>query len=63
MALFQKMQWIQERGTFHGGGEAHALHVGSEDNGHGVVGLGLQWIQEKNTISWWQQSPWTGSWI
>ena len=63
MALLQKMQWIQEREHFHGGGEAHALHVGYEGDGHGVVGLGLQSIQEKNTISLWRQSLWTGFWI
>ena len=33
---------------FHGGGETHGLHFGFEDDGHGVSGLGLQWIQKNN---------------
>ena len=27
MALLQKMQWIQEREHFHGGGEAHMHYM------------------------------------
>ena len=33
-------------------GQAHGLKFGSEGDGQGLADLGLQWIQEKNTISW-----------
>ena len=29
-------------------GQAHGLDLGSEDDGQGVFGLGLQWIKIKN---------------
>ena len=31
-------------------GQAYGPDLGSEDDGQGVVGSGLQWIQENNTI-------------
>ena len=45
---------------FHGGDKAHGLNVGFEGDGQGIDDLGLQWIQERDTISWWQRSPWIG---
>jgi hypothetical protein len=48
------MKWIQERGIeqFCGDNEAYGLDFEFEGEGQGVVGLGLQWIQERKTISY-----------
>ena len=42
----------RERYNFMACNQSHGLNLGSEGNGQGVAGLGLQWIQEKTTISW-----------